>query len=673
MLLSGWGYYRYSPGDRRQPVPPAFGDHAWLALEGRSATLYLPVVDMGQGSASALAQAAADELDMPWDAIAVRPIPVEPEYFGNIDYRTSASDAIRRHFMPVRRLCAAARAMLLGAAADRWQVTVQECRTSKGLVLGPLPGQALQYGELVAAASGREQPQNPELLPRSQWHLVGASPKRTSLESIVTGSMRYGIDRQLPGMVYAAVASAPARELELEPMEEAVARGVEGAIDVLRLGDSVAVIASSWHAAQKSLRALDVRWSPTGSQASNHVATLAGLRAGAGACADDGDGRNAKFEYSVPMLAQMALEPINATVQVGEDAVDIWVSTQNPGLVHRRLVSELGTAGKALRIHPEVCGGGFGRRLQVDYVLTAVRIGARAGGRPVKVIWSREQDTASSHGRPAARMRAQVSLRRGVRRVERIRAAIEVLGTPDARGLDPSSYRNLRLDLKQVASSSTLRTGPWRSVAYSQNLFFLEALANDVARLRGEDPFDLRKRWLGDNSRAQRVLDAATHASGWRSMPSAGPAHRRGQGLAIAECFGSAIAVVVQVHLPAPGQVHIERIVAVADVGLVVNPDAVRAQIVGGMHQALSATAKEAMEVDDVGIVPANLDRYALLRMSEAPDVEVLLLNTESGTPGGAGEIGVPPFAPAMVDAITSAGGPCIRSLPLSSHGLVLV
>lgn len=675
LVIAGGLYYR----GRSAPPRPAFGANAWLALAGRTATLSLPVIEMGQGAASTLAQAAADELDLPWESIRVRALEVDPALYGDAGYITAGSYSIRQHFTAVRRMAAAARMLLLEAAAQRWQIDVDACRTQDGAVYGPRAEQRLDYGALVAEASLRTPPRDPELRPREGWQHIGKERPRHALAEIVTGRQRYGIDFSLPAMRYAAVASAPARTLAVANMDEAAARAIRGVQAVHRVEDSVAVVADSWHAAARGLVALDVRWEQRESTTDEPPnALLARLRVDTPRAAPADPDGGARFDYSVPMLAQMALEPVNASVRVRHDHVDVWVSTQNAHAVRNRIAEVLGRPAHAVQVHPQPCGGGFGRRLQTDYVVTAALIAREVGGdAPLKVLWSREHDTAITHGRPAARLQALLEAHHSPGSAEQAKFTLRVLGNhAPLEGLEPTSYTNLRLRIDAQAIPSSLRTGPWRSVAFSQNLFFLEAFANDVANLRREDPLALRLRWLGSGSgaeRARRVLRLATDAAKWRVEGKSGPALRRGQGLALAECFGSAVCLVVQVHLPSPGEVRVERITAAADVGLAVNPDGVRAQITGAILQALSAATSEELSANGVGIDAMNFDTYPLLRLPAAPPVDVLLADTASDALGGVGEIGVPALAPALVDAIAHAGGPRLRALPLRRHGIVLV
>ncbi len=650
---------------RKSRDPAAFGQHSWLVVTGTTATLLLPVAELGQGAASALGQAVADELVLAWDAVRVEVLPVDQRYYGDAGYITAGSYSVRQHFLPIRCMAAAARSMLLAAAASRWQVDADECTASDGFVQGPEPGQRLDYGALTAEAALLETPGDPSLLPRARWRHIGTSRPRHDLDAIVRGDRRYGIDAHFDGLLHAAVATAPAKDARHEPLDDSVVRDFPGVRQLLQMDDTVAVIADSWHRANKALMALGPRWSRAGPAHATALAQVASSAERSTPPRTDGD---VTFEYVVPMLAQLALEPVNATVRVDPGRIDVWVSTQTAHRVATAVAQAMARPRRQIHVHVQPSGGGFGRRLQTDYVVRAVQIAAAVPGQHVKVLWAREHDTAGSHARPAARARATITPQAG----DAARFELDVLGGGAPRdGLEPPIYGALGLQVSSRPVATSLRTGPWRSVAYSHNLFFLEAFVNDAARLCGEDPLQLRRRWLGRHRRAHAVLDAIQ--DDWATArANAGTAARRGCGLALAECFGAVIAVVVEVRLPAPGVVRVHRILAIADVGLAVNPAGTRAQITGGLLQALSAAALEGLEVDAAGIVAANIDSYPLLRLPQAPEIEVRLLEADDEVPQGVGEIGVPALAPALVAAIAGAGGPQVRTLPLRRLGLML-
>jgi isoquinoline 1-oxidoreductase beta subunit len=562
-------------------------------------------------------------------------------------------------------MAAAARTMLLAAAANRWQVDAGECSARDGMVHGPRAGQRLEYGALTTEAARLEAPANPPLLPRARWQHIGTSKPRHDLGLIVRGARAYGIDTHFDGMLYAAVATSNAKDAVPAASDDSAVKALPGVQHVLRLEDAVAVIADSWHRANKALTALGPRWDRTGPP---HETALARVAPASARSTPPGTTGDVTFEYVVPLLTQMALEPVNATVRVDAGRIDLWLSTQTARRVVNQVAQATSRPSQQVHVHVQPSGGGFGRRLQTDYVVRAVQIAAAVPGQHVKVLWPREQDTAASHPRPAARARATLT----APTADAVDFELDVLGKNAPHdGLESPIYRALDVRVHSQPVDTSLRTGPWRSVAYSQNLFFLEAFVNDAARLRQEDPLRLRRHWLGRHPRAHAVLDAIEGewvAASRRADAAAG----RGCGLALAECFGAVIAVMVQVRLATPGAFSVEHMLAVADIGLAINPDGARAQITGGLLQALSAAALEGLEVDATGIVAANFDRYPLLRLPQSPKVEVRLLETDADAPQGVGEIGVPALAPALVAAIASAGGPQVRSLPLSRQGLML-
>ncbi|MCC6776198.1 MAG: xanthine dehydrogenase family protein molybdopterin-binding subunit, partial [Hyphomicrobiales bacterium] len=629
--------------------PPALGEMAWLRIAPDGAVTFLSTVaDMGQGSAVDLARLVAEEMDADWGRFEIEAAPVRVEYYPPFDYFTAGSTSVRLWLKQCRRLGATARGMLVHAAANRWDVPTAACDVLRSTVIHRQTGRKLGFGELASAAALLEVPWNVPLKPvPSGRRLSGATDAAAAR---VDGSMKYGIDLQPDGCKAAALAIAPNVGGRLESCDRDAVREMKGIRAVVELGDSVAVVADDYYRAFKALALLQPKWSrdpDAEREAAESLSMLPAVargerRAGAvrriGEWVDDarfgkpGGPTKVATEYAVPLLAHAALEPINAIAQVSAESISVWTATQAPARVRAGIAAEFGIGEDAVEIVPVPAGGSFGRRLDTSYVSTAVRVAAEAGV-PVKTLWTREQDLRLGMMRPAAAAFCEASIDDSNSLVA-ARVRVASLGDDDRLdGWHDHPYEALPLAVELVPVRTPLRVGPWRSVDYSQNLFFLESFLDECCVAMRADPIEARRRWVGRNRRAKRVLDAlAVHANaGSSGMPGIG------KGVALAQCYDSIIGLVTEVEATGGGQWRVKRIQAIVDCGWTLNTASVEAQIFGGIVFGLTAALHGRVALAEGELRVRNFDDYPLLRGFEVPPIAVEILPALDDLPGGVG------------------------------------
>lgn len=648
--------------NRRRADPLGTGGWVVIAPDG-AVTVRLPVAEMGQGSQSALARVVADELGADWARVAVTHAPVAQEFRAPWGFTTASSRTLKGLYVPMRLCGAAAREMLIAEAAARLQVPAGECAAAGGMVTHAPSGRRLAFAELAAAAATRPVPSSPQLRPQRDWQLVGQRGGRADTPAKVDGTATFGIDVRQPGMRFATVLACPHAGGRLEGVDDAAARAAPGVERVVIIDDAVAVVARTTWQAMAAARLLAPRWSKPG--ASDTAAMMRELDAAATAALaaqPAAPAGAATLRYDLPLLYHAQLEPLNATVGIAptDGAVTVWAPTQAPAEVRADVAAALGIDESRVTVHPQVMGGGFGRRLRTDDAVLAARIAARAGG-TVQLVYSREEDLRQGRFRPAvvALLRAKASERGDGISGHLALAASD--GEPRVGGLDPLPYRNLKLGATAAAATTHVRGGSWRSVDLSHNLFIVESAIDELLRVGSTAAaFDARLALLGDNTRARGALLALRSRLGTATA-----------GIALVEWWGAVCATGVEVELSGT-EVIVTRITCVVDCGLVVDPTNAEAQVAGAALLGLSAAALE--QVTLAGGLPQaqNLDRYPTLRISDTPPVEVAFVGVSDTPLGGLGELGVPGVAPALCNAIAIAGGPRLRSLPLSAQGLAL-
>ncbi|MEA2666547.1 MAG: isoquinoline 1-oxidoreductase subunit beta [Candidatus Eremiobacteraeota bacterium] len=681
------------------PAAGEFAPSPWIALEPDGAVvLTLHRAEMGQGVHTALAMLVAEELDVDLARVRVAAAPAHPKYG---DQDTSGSETISANATALRTAGATARAALVGAAAARWSVAPDACTTAGGVVRHAASGRALRYTELLADAARFAPSGGVALKPKARWNLIGRPHLRLDSRDKVTGRARFGLDVRLPGMVYASLERAPRLGAELRSCDAAAARAARGVVDVVVLdrpalaGDplfvpAVAVVATSYWAAVKARRLLELAWSGGPHAGADSGAIFAALESAARAPAPvvlahgDADAalraakRVVSATYRSPLQAHATLEPQNATADVRADGCDVWVPTQNPLAVQEAARAVTGLPDARIVTHQTLLGGGFGRRADRDFALEALVLSQRLG-RPVKVVWSREDDFAHDVYRPANvnHVVAAIDGRGELAAVVHRQAGVSIraqrgslpLGAPDRLALrgatkTPYAFAAYRVE-HHNGPLMPVRLGWWRGVGFSQNTFAVESSLDEIAHAMGRDPYALRRELVRDDAVARNVLDRVAKLSGWGGTLPA----RHGRGLAlVAFDDGTVLAHVAEVAVGEGGAIEVLRIVTSVDCGQVVNPMTVEAQVQGGIAFGLGAALRHEITIANGQVVERNFDRYPLPRMSDMPAIVVDVVESDR-PPCGIGEPAVPPLAPALANAVFAATGKRLRTLPLRFTG----
>ncbi len=684
-----------------------FAPSAWLQIDPDGVvTIWLGKSEMGQGVKTSLPMIIADELEAGWSTIRVVHADANPAKYG--EQATGGSSSVRTGWPTLRRAGAQAREMLVAAAAQRWQVEPNSCRAENGAVTHVPTGRKLGYGELAATAAALPVPQNPRLKDPKDFRIIGKRLPRIDTPEKVDGRAVYGIDVKLPGMLYAAIARCPVFGGKMRGFDAAAAKAVTGVRDAFpieggavpfddpsfpwsyRMDAGVAVLAETTWAALQGRRALHCSWDegPEASLSSAQITRMLKDRAAMPGSLGRNDGdalralargvRKLEADYEVPYLAHAAMEPMNCTADVHSDRCEIWAPTQVPDLAQGWVANLLGLPRENIILHVTLMGGGFGRRLEADYILDAVRVSKLAGA-PVMIVWTREDDMQHDWYRPASYHRLSASLDahgRPIAWMHRV-AAPSVFGqkvpqflgsgAPDEEALDgaadlPYAIPNLRVEYCLLNTAVPL--GWWRSVYASQNAFANECFVDELAHAAAKDPRALRRALLAHAPRHRGVLELAAEKAGWGKPLPAG----RFRGIAVHKSFGTYVAEVAEVSVNKDSAVRVHRVVCAVDCGIVVNPAIVEAQMESGIVFGLSAALRGAITIENGRVKQSNFHDYPVLRISEMPAIEVSIVpSTEP--PSGVGEPAVPPIAPAVANAVFRATGKRVRKLPIEAGG----
>ncbi len=669
-----------------------FAPNAFIRIDRNGqVTLIMPYVEMGQGTYTSIPMLIAEELEVDLNQVRVEHAPPNEKLYANPllgVQATGNSNAIRGAWQPLRQAGATARVMLVSAAAKRWNVDPASCRAQSGEVRHLPSGRRLKYGELAADAARMPVPENVTLKRPEDFRLIGTPAKRLDTPAKVNGTAVYGIDARPPGVKFATLAQSPVFGGRVKSVDDAKAKAVKGVRQIVRLDDAVAVVADHMGAAKKGLAALTIEWDagPHAKLSTQDIAAeLEKATLNPGPVAQNiGDtdkamaGAAAKVEatYQVPFLAHAALEPMNCTVHVRSDGCEVWVGNQ---AIARAQATAAKTAGLPLDkvvVHNHLIGGGFGRRLESDGVARAVQIAMQVEG-PVKVIWTREEDIQHDMYRPCF--------------FDRISAGLDARGMPVAwnnrfagssiiarwlppafnNGLDPDTTEgaidlvyalpNVHVEYLRVEPPG-IPTAFWRSVGPSHNVFVTESFMDELAAAAKQDPVAYRRALLDKSPRAKAVLELAAAKAGWgQPLPE-----RVGRGVALQFVFGTYMAQVAEVEVAKDGSVRVRRVVCAVDCGTVVNPDTVRAQIQGAIIFGVTATLHGEITVKDGRVEQSNFHDYQMLRMNEAPAIEVYIVNSTE-PPGGMGEAGTSAIVPAVTNAIFAVTGKRLRKPPVDS------
>jgi isoquinoline 1-oxidoreductase beta subunit len=660
----------WKPSGQRE-TGEAFALNPWVKVSGDdSITVIIDRSEMGQGVVTSLAMLVAEELEADLEKLRTEFAPVDPVYSNPRlgEQMTGGSTSVRSAWEPLRKAAAQAREKLIAAAAGTWGVAKSECRAEHGAVLHAASGRQLRYGALAEKAATLPEPQSVMLKPAAAWRLLGRPALQLAAPAMVTGRTVYGIDITLPGMLYATVWRCPVFGGQLARFDASRTLAVQGVRQVVKIASGVAVVADSFGAALKGRDALAVSWHGGPNAALNsaeiHRLFERGAQRPGQVAHEQGDplgilkAASGVIEavYETPYLAHGTMEPMNCTAQVRPDGCEVWVPTQAPQGARQTAVRITGLPDRAVRIHSTFLGGGFGRRLEQDFVAEAVEI-AKTVAAPVQVVWTRQDDMQHDFYRPANYTLLKAVLNgRGMplawfQRIVGPRLALEGSDVPYA----IPHYRE-----EHVEQDPGIPTGPWRSVGASQNAFAIEGFIDELAIASGHDPFQFRRALLGHAPRYRRVLEQVAEKANWGGQPAPG----QGRGIALYRSFGSWVAQVAEVTVTAEGGIQVQRLFCAIDCGMTVNPDTVAAQLEGAVAFGLSAALRGAITIDQGRVQQANFEDYPILTLAEMPEVEVHILpSTEP--PGGVGEPGVPPVAPAVANAVFAATGRRLRRLPL--------
>ncbi len=663
--------------------------NAWLKIASdNSITVIVDRSEMGQGVYTALPMLLAEELDINLDVIRIEAAPVGDAYVnaGNGGQVTGTSNSVQDAWEKLRMAGATARTMLVSAAAKRWGLDPGQCQAKNGSVVNAA-GKTISYGELADAAAKQPIPKDVKLKPKGQFDLIGKSRLRLDSPGKVDGSAEFGLDVKLPGMLYAALAQSPVLGGTLKSLDSGAAEKMPGVRKVLTSTSGVVVVADHYWQALKARSALVLTWdsganagldnAAIGTLLKNTAAAGAGLSAkklGDAAGALKSAQHSLSATYLLPLLAHATMEPMNCTADVRADGCDLYVGTQVQQIAQTTAATAAGLKPEQVRVYTTLIGGGFGRRLDIDFIPAAVEA-SKAVGAPVKVIWTREDDMTHDTYRPPAREEVSGGLDASGKviawRLHITSPSITARMFPPVTGVDDSVIEAAVNNLYDVPNLSVsysrqeigIDVGYLRSVSHAPNCFVIESFMDELAAAAGKNPYDFRMAHLANKPRQRRVLQLTAERAGWGKAPAG-----RHQGIALMEGYTTHLAQVAEISIEA-GQLKVHKIVCVVDCGQMINPRIVESQIESGIVFGLSAALWGEVTIVGGRVQQTNFNNYRVLRSNELPELDVHLLDSDE-TPGGIGEPAVALVAPAICNAIFAATGKRLRALPIGTQTL---
>jgi isoquinoline 1-oxidoreductase beta subunit len=671
-------------------APARFDPNAWVRLEpGGAITIICPRNEMGQDVHTSLTMLVADELGVDPLRVAVQQAPANPVYVNRMlgAQITGGSTSVRDGWEPLRKAGAAMRLMLVDAAAEQWKVAPAECRAENGFIVHG--DRKIAYGELANAAAKRTAPAVVPLKNPDQFTVIGKNVPRLDGADKARGRTVYGLDVSQPGMLYAALAQCPVLGGRVASFDAAAAGNRPGVRKVVSIGQGVAVIADHYWVARSALAEVNIQWDEgaaakidTGSiyaalDRARDDPKFAVVKKAGNANERIAKGKALEARYSVQMLAHATLEPQNCVARVGPDGVDVWASTQYPQGAQEAAVKTANVAADQVRIHPQFIGGGFGRRLDIDFVAQAVAIAMAAPGTPVKLIWSREDDTTHDIYRPPS-----VHVCRGLLDGPKLDAFTHIMISPSitqrmfpgavkdgiddfmVEGTKNLTYEIPNHEMRTVIQDIGVAVGYWRSVSNAHNAWAIESFMDELAHASRQDPLAFRLAMLQQVPRQRAALERAAKEAGYTATPAQGVAF----GVASMECYETHVACVAEVA-SAGNRVKLRRLTLAADCGIVVHPDQAAAQLESGAVTGLIHALRSKVTIRNGRVEQTNFHDFPLPRMSDVPPITVVLI-ASGAKPGGLGEVGVPLVAPAIANAVFKLNGKRIRALPLEDGGI---
>ena len=669
-----------------------FEPNVWIKVSAdESVRIMLTMLEMGQGVMTSMPMLVAEELDFDWKKIKTEWAGADPKY-GNPNFGgqqlTAGSNSVRGMWKVLRESGAAARSMLVTAAAQTWNVPESSCTTDNGVVMHQASGRKLTYGALVDKAAALPVPKTVALKDPKDFKVLGKSLARLDVPEKVNGTAGFGIDVKLPGLLTARVVRCPVFGGKVAKFNADKAKAVPGVKNVVQISSGIAVVADNYWSASKGAQALEITWDE-GALAKLTSADIlkkqAELAQQPGKVArNDGNAEAALkssqgFErtFEAPFLAHATMEPMNCTADVRADRCDVYVPTQGQTPSHQAAVAASGLPADKVKVYVTYMGGGFGRRGEGDFVADAVET-SKAVGKPVKVVWSREDDMQHDYYRPVsyARMwgavdssgKPTVFMQRMVQQslIKRIGAlppnGVDFISVDGSANL-PYTIPNVRIEY--IEHDPGVPFGFWRSVGASFQGFVVEAFIDELAAVAKKDPFEFRRDLLGKSPRHKAVLELAAEKAGWSKPAPAG----RGRGIAVMDAFGSILAQVTEVSVDARGNVRVHKVVCTVDTGWVINPDTIKAQMEGGIVYGLTAALKGEITIQNGRVVQKHFGDYPVMRHNEMPEIEVHIVPSTE-TPGGIGEPSTALAAGSLVNAIAAATGKRIYKLPIKPEML---